>query len=49
MLFRSNTVFGGMLISTIFGLLMVPVFYAVIERLRERRELRDDREAAPAE
>jgi len=44
-----NTVFGGMLISTIFGLLMVPVFYAVIERLRERRELRDDREAAPAE
>ena len=44
-----NTVFGGMLASTIVGLLLVPVFYAVIERLRERGVDRDAREAAPAE
>lgn len=44
-----NTVFGGMLISTIFGLAMVPVFYAVIERLRERSTDRDGRKTAPAE
>ena len=43
-----NTVFGGMLISTIFGLLLVPVFYAVIERLRERGE-KPVPEASPAE
>jgi hydrophobe/amphiphile efflux-1 (HAE1) family protein len=32
-----TTVFGGMLAATILTLLFVPVFYAVIERLRERR------------
>ena len=30
-----TTVFGGMLGATILGLVLVPVFYAVIERLRE--------------
>jgi hydrophobe/amphiphile efflux-1 (HAE1) family protein len=30
-----TTVVGGMLAATIFGLALVPVFYAVIERLRE--------------
>jgi HAE1 family hydrophobic/amphiphilic exporter-1 len=44
-----NTVFGGMLISTIFGLVMVPVFYAAIERLRERDPEPGERDAAPAE
>jgi hydrophobic/amphiphilic exporter-1 (mainly G- bacteria), HAE1 family len=28
-------VFGGMLAATILGLVLVPVFYAVIENLRE--------------
>ena len=32
-----TTVFGGMLIATILSLALVPVFYAVIERLREGR------------
>jgi hydrophobe/amphiphile efflux-1 (HAE1) family protein len=31
-----TTVFGGMLAATILTLIFVPVFYAVIERLRER-------------
>jgi HAE1 family hydrophobic/amphiphilic exporter-1 len=31
-----TTVFGGMLAATILTLVFVPVFYAVIERLRER-------------
>jgi HAE1 family hydrophobic/amphiphilic exporter-1 len=31
-----TTVFGGMLAATILTLAFVPVFYAVIERLRER-------------
>ncbi len=31
-----TTVFGGMLAATILTLLFVPVFYAVIERFRER-------------
>jgi HAE1 family hydrophobic/amphiphilic exporter-1 len=31
-----TTVFGGMLAATILTLLFVPVFYAVIEGLRER-------------
>jgi len=44
-----NTVFGGMLASTIVGLLLVPVFYAVIERLRERGAVREASEAVPAE
>ena len=30
-----TTVFGGMLAATLLGLVLVPVFYAVIERLRE--------------
>jgi multidrug efflux pump subunit AcrB len=32
-----TTVFGGMLAATILTLALVPVFYAVIEQLRERR------------
>jgi len=32
-----TTVFGGMLAATTLGLALVPVFYAVIERLREGR------------
>jgi HAE1 family hydrophobic/amphiphilic exporter-1 len=32
-----TTVFGGMLAATILTLVFVPVFYAVIERLRESR------------
>jgi multidrug efflux pump subunit AcrB len=31
-----TTVFGGMLAATILTLAFVPVFYAVIEQLRER-------------
>ena len=31
-----TTVFGGMLAATVLTLIFVPVFYAVIERLRER-------------
>jgi HAE1 family hydrophobic/amphiphilic exporter-1 len=32
-----TTVFGGMVAATILSLVFVPVFYAVIEQLRERR------------
>jgi HAE1 family hydrophobic/amphiphilic exporter-1 len=32
-----TTVFGGMLVATVFGLIFTPVFYVAIERLRERR------------
>ena len=32
-----TTVFGGMVAATILTLVFVPVFYAVIEQLRERR------------
>ena len=32
-----TTVFGGMLAATVLTLIFVPVFYAVIKRLRERR------------
>jgi HAE1 family hydrophobic/amphiphilic exporter-1 len=32
-----TTVFGGMLVATLLSLVCVPVFYAVIERLREGR------------
>ncbi len=35
-----TTVFGGMLAATVLTLLMVPVFYALIERAREARESR---------
>ena len=40
-----TTVFGGMLAATMLTLVFVPVFYAVIERLRDRRASKD---AAPA-
>ena len=33
-----TAVFGGMLIATVLTLIFVPVFYAVIERMREGRE-----------
>ncbi|RVC99281.1 hypothetical protein EN753_26375, partial [Mesorhizobium sp. M2A.F.Ca.ET.029.05.1.1] len=33
-----TTVFGGMVAATILSLVFVPVFYAVIEQLRERGE-----------
>jgi HAE1 family hydrophobic/amphiphilic exporter-1 len=42
-----TTVFGGMLAATILTLAFVPVFYVVIERLRERRA--EQREAARLE
>jgi Cu/Ag efflux pump CusA len=32
-----TTVFGGMLAATLLSLALVPVFYALIERLREGR------------
>jgi HAE1 family hydrophobic/amphiphilic exporter-1 len=35
-----TTVFGGMVAATILTLLLVPVFYAVIEQMRERRALK---------
>jgi HAE1 family hydrophobic/amphiphilic exporter-1 len=40
-----TTVFGGMLAATILTLVFVPVFYAVIERLRERRAPAEDHAA----
>ena len=33
----STPVFGGMIISTFLSLIVVPVFYVLIEKLRERR------------
>jgi HAE1 family hydrophobic/amphiphilic exporter-1 len=50
-----TTVFGGMLAATVLSLALVPVFYVVIERLREprpkrvRREQMHGLEAAPGE
>jgi multidrug efflux pump subunit AcrB len=41
-----TTVFGGMLAATLLSLAFVPVFYAVIERLREGREARTSLDAA---
>jgi hydrophobe/amphiphile efflux-1 (HAE1) family protein len=35
-----TTVFGGMVAATVLTLLLVPVFYAVIEEMRERRALK---------
>jgi multidrug efflux pump subunit AcrB len=35
-----TTVFGGMVAATILTLLLVPVFYAVIEEMREKRALK---------
>jgi HAE1 family hydrophobic/amphiphilic exporter-1 len=32
-----TTVLGGMLASTVLGLMFTPVFYVSIQRLRERR------------
>ena len=45
-----TTVFGGMLAATVLTLIFVPVFYAVIERLREGRpgDEGGDRDEAPA-
>jgi multidrug efflux pump subunit AcrB len=48
-----TTVFGGMVAATVLTLVFVPVFYAVIEQLREGRLVgapapRKDREYAPA-
>jgi HAE1 family hydrophobic/amphiphilic exporter-1 len=42
-----TTVFGGMLAATILTLLLVPVFYAVIEQWREGRDASDDAPALP--
>ncbi len=41
-----TTVFGGMLAATILSLLCVPVFYAVIEQLRDRRASKNAEPAA---
>ena len=44
-----TTVFGGMLAATILTLIFVPVFYATIERMRERGEAEAEAHApAPA-
>jgi Cu/Ag efflux pump CusA len=32
-----TAVFGGMIVSTFLSLIVVPVFYVLIEKLRERR------------
>jgi hydrophobe/amphiphile efflux-1 (HAE1) family protein len=37
-----TTVFGGMLAATLLTLVFVPVFYVVIERLRERGEIKTE-------
>jgi hydrophobe/amphiphile efflux-1 (HAE1) family protein len=42
-----TTVFGGMLAATILSLVCVPVFYAVIEQLRDRRASKHAAPAAP--
>jgi HAE1 family hydrophobic/amphiphilic exporter-1 len=50
-----TAVFGGMLAATLLSLVCVPVFYAVIERLREGKtathgsNLRDDPHPHPAQ
>jgi len=41
-----TTVFGGMLVATVLGLVFTPVFYVTIERLRERAKP-DAKPAAP--
>jgi len=43
-----TAVFGGMLVSTFLNLVVVPVFYVVIERLRERFGARVETTPAPA-
>jgi len=42
-----TTVVGGMLAATIFGLALVPVLYAVIERLREAATSKHEQSADP--
>ena len=46
-----TTVFGGMIAATVFGLVFTPVFYVVIERMRERGQpaAQPDAVAQPAE
>ncbi|GIL41698.1 efflux RND transporter permease subunit [Roseiterribacter gracilis] len=45
-----TTVFGGMLVATILSLVSVPVFFSLIETLRERRRMGDlEQEAADLE
>ena len=41
-----TTVFGGMLAATLLTLLFVPVFYAVIEDLRERGHTHEPSDAS---
>jgi HAE1 family hydrophobic/amphiphilic exporter-1 len=36
-----TTVFGGMLVSTVLGLLLIPMLYTLIEGLRERSASKD--------
>ncbi len=43
-----TTVLGGMLASTVLGLMFTPVFYVSIQRLRERRRSEPDPGAAAA-
>jgi HAE1 family hydrophobic/amphiphilic exporter-1 len=43
-----TTVFGGMLVATVLSLAFVPVFYAVIERLREGVQARRGEAIAPS-
>jgi multidrug efflux pump subunit AcrB len=42
-----TTVFGGMLVATVLSLAFVPVFYAVIEQLREGVRARHSEDHAP--
>jgi HAE1 family hydrophobic/amphiphilic exporter-1 len=45
-----TTVFGGMLAATVLTLLFVPVFYYLVERLRERGFSRlPDADPSPAQ
>jgi HAE1 family hydrophobic/amphiphilic exporter-1 len=44
-----TAVFGGMLAATILSLLFVPVFYAVIERIREGRTSEEQSPPLPEE
>jgi hydrophobic/amphiphilic exporter-1 (mainly G- bacteria), HAE1 family len=45
-----TTVFGGMLVATVLSLLTVPVFFSLIEALRERRRFAEiEQEAADLE
>jgi HAE1 family hydrophobic/amphiphilic exporter-1 len=44
-----TAVFGGMLAATILSLMFVPVFYAVIERIREGREPEEQPRPQPEE